>query len=128
MEDNLDDVKEVNNEVQKVNKKCEKSVIKKKRQWLLKRKFQSFVWKHFSKLPGGERVKCYYCGKSNTTNSTNVGTTDLKNHLNRCKVYIKKMKLENDGKQQTLNRKKGKGKCDSIAKIMYVGFNNILFI
>lgn len=102
--------------------KLKKSVMKKKRSMGAQKKkknlLSSFVWKHFSKLSKVERAKCHYCGKSNATKSTNVGTTCSKNHLSRCKVYIK-MRLEHDRKQQTLIL---------TAKIMYVGFNFILFI
>ncbi|KAH9792650.1 BED-type domain-containing protein [Citrus sinensis] len=88
-----------------------------------KRKIElrSFVWKHFSKLPGGLRAKCHYCRRSYAAHS-NSGTSGLSTHLDRCKVR-KKMKAENDAKQQTLVFKKGKGKDDGTAKVTHIGFN-----
>lgn len=80
------------------------------------------MWKHFLKLPGGERAKCHYCNKSYAAHSTNSRTSDLKNHLDRCKVH-KKLKAANHAKQQTVVRKRGKGKDDGTAKVMHVGFN-----
>ncbi|KAH9771277.1 hypothetical protein KPL71_012647 [Citrus sinensis] len=113
--------------------KCKKLVMKRNKSLVSneeevngskKRKImlRSFVWKYFSKLLGGERVKCHYCGKSHAVHSTNSGTSGLKNHLDRCKVR-KKLKAANDAKQQTLVRKKGKGTYDGTAKLMHVGFN-----
>ena len=78
---------------------------------------RSFVWKYFSKLLGGQKAKCHYCGKSYTTHSTNSGTNSLKTHLGRCKVR-KKLKAANDAKQQTLVR--GKGTDDGTAKLMHI--------
>ena len=79
------------------------------------------MWKHFSKLLKGHRAKCHYCGKSYAAHS-NSGTSSLSTHLGRCKVR-KKLKAANDAKQQTLVRKKGKGKDDGTAKVIHVGFN-----
>lgn len=78
---------------------------------------RSFVWKYFSKLLGGERVKCHYSSKSYAAHSTNSRASGLKNHLDRCKVR-KKLKAANDAKQQTLVR--GKGTDDGTAKLMHV--------
>ena len=80
---------------------------------------RSFVWKYFSKLLGGERVKCHYRSKSYAAHITNFRASGLKNHLDRCKVR-KKLKAANDAKQHTLVCKNGKGTYDGTAKLMHV--------
>ncbi|KAL9448575.1 hypothetical protein AB3S75_015953 [Citrus x aurantiifolia] len=122
MGDNVDDVQkvdeEITNEVQEASSEEKVSGSKKKKEMPLR----SFVWKHFFKLPEGQRGKCHYCRKTYAAHSTNSGTTGLKNHLERCRVH-KNLKVANDVKQQTLIRKKGKAKGDGTAKVMHVGFN-----
>ncbi|KAK9174668.1 hypothetical protein WN944_029705 [Citrus x changshan-huyou] len=118
MVDNVGEV-QINDEVQQVSSEEEVSGSEKR-----KIELRSFVWKHFSKLPGGLRAKCHYCRKSYAAHS-NSGTSGLSTHLDRCKVR-KKMKAENDAKQQTLVCKKGKGpkgKDDGTAKVIHIGFN-----
>ncbi|KAK4349468.1 hypothetical protein RND71_032223 [Anisodus tanguticus] len=52
-------------------------------------KLRSKVWNFFTKLPGGKKVKCHFCRKDYACDSSLVGTTNLRNHLGRCKVEIK---------------------------------------
>ncbi|KAK9177833.1 hypothetical protein WN943_027022 [Citrus x changshan-huyou] len=115
MVDNVGEV-QISDEVQQVSSEEEVSGSKKR-----KIELRSFVWKHFSKLPGGLRAKCHYCGRSYAAHS-NSGKSGLSTHLDRCKVR-KKMKAENDANQQTLVCKKGKGKDDGTAKVIHIGFN-----
>ena len=117
MVDNVGEVQKVNNEVQQVSSEEEVSVSKKR-----KIELRSFVWKHISKVPGGQRAKHHYCDKRYAAYSPNSGISDLKTHLGRCKM-CKKLKATNNTKQRTLVRKKGKGKVVGTAKVIYVGFN-----
>ncbi|KAK9222047.1 hypothetical protein WN944_010478 [Citrus x changshan-huyou] len=55
------------------------------------------------------------CKKLVMKYNNSVVKKSLKTHLGRCKVH-KKLKAANDAKQQTLVRKKGKGKDDGTAK------------
>ena len=117
MVDNVGEVQKVNNEVQQVSSDEEVSRSKKR-----KIELRSFVWKHISKVLGGQRAKRHCCGKSYAAHNTNSGTSSLKTHLGRCKMH-KKLKATNDAKQQTLVRKKGKGKDVGTAQVIHVGFN-----
>ncbi|KAK9203907.1 hypothetical protein WN943_014164 [Citrus x changshan-huyou] len=91
MVDNVGEV-QISDEVQQVSSEEGVSGSNKR-----KIELRSFVWKHFSKLPGGLRAKCHYCRRSYAAHS-NSGTSGLSTHLDRCKVR-KKMKAENDAKQ-----------------------------
>ncbi|KAH9780887.1 BED-type domain-containing protein [Citrus sinensis] len=76
MVDNAGEVQKANNEVQEISDEVqqfssEEEVSESKKR---KIKLRSFVWKHFSKLPGGHRAKCHYCGKSYAAHS-NSGTS-----------------------------------------------------
>ena len=57
---------------------------------------RSNVWAHFTKLPCGNKGKCHHCRKTFAANRGN--TTNLKNHLDRCKSY-QDVKVEGDPKQ-----------------------------
>ncbi|KAK9214682.1 hypothetical protein WN944_006681 [Citrus x changshan-huyou] len=58
---------------------------------------RSNVWAHFTKLPCGNKGKCHHCRKTFAANRGN--TTNLKNHLDRCRSY-QDVKVEGDPKQQ----------------------------
>ena len=74
MVDNVGEV-QISDEVQQVSSEEEVSGSKKR-----KIELRSFVWKHISKVPGGQRAKCHYCSKSYAAYS-NFGTSHLKTHL-----------------------------------------------
>ncbi|XP_015387386.2 uncharacterized protein LOC107177689 [Citrus sinensis] len=71
-------------------------------------------WAHFTKLPCGNKGKCHHCRKIFAANRGN--TTNLKNHLDRCRSY-ESVKVEGDPKQQVLFRQKGKDKDDGVVKL-----------
>ena len=123
MVDNAGEVQKANNEVQEISDEVQQVSSEEKVNGSKKRKIElrSFVWKHFLKLSRAHRAKWHYCCKSYTAHS-NSGTSGLSTHLGRCKVR-KKLKAANDAKQQTLVRKKGKGKDDGTAKVIHIGFN-----
>ncbi|KAH9702886.1 BED-type domain-containing protein [Citrus sinensis] len=72
------------------------------------------VWAHFTKLPCGNKGKCHHCRKTFAANRGN--TTNLKNHLDKCRSY-QDVKVEGDLKQQILFRQKGKDKDDGVVKV-----------
>ncbi|KAK9186776.1 hypothetical protein WN944_018165 [Citrus x changshan-huyou] len=75
---------------------------------------RSNVWAHFTKLPCGNKGKCHHCRKTFAANRGN--TTNLKNHLDKCRSY-QDVKVEGDPKQQVLFRQKGKDKDDGVVKV-----------
>ncbi|KAH9659184.1 BED-type domain-containing protein [Citrus sinensis] len=75
---------------------------------------RSNVWAHFTKLPCGNKGKCHHCSKTFAANRGN--TTNLKNHLDRCRSY-ESVKVEGDPKQQVLFYQKGKDKDDGVVKL-----------
>ncbi|KAH9670346.1 BED-type domain-containing protein [Citrus sinensis] len=75
---------------------------------------RSNVWAHFTKLPCGNKGKCHHCRETFAANRGN--TTNLKNHLDRCRSY-EGVKVEGDPKQQVLFRQKGKDKDDGVVKL-----------
>ncbi|XP_022882494.1 zinc finger BED domain-containing protein RICESLEEPER 2-like [Olea europaea var. sylvestris] len=66
---------------------------------------RSEIWNHFTKILGGERAKCNYCGKTFKAD-TNSGTSSMWKHLKICYAY-KNTKI--DENQPLLTRENNDG-------------------
>ncbi|KAL4021214.1 hypothetical protein IC575_020006 [Cucumis melo] len=85
------------------NQSCSSPVLGKRKPV----KPQSSVWEHFIKVEGCDpkypRAACKHCGASYACDSKRNGTTNLKRHLEKCKMYVNPLEdnVEGEGDSES---------------------------